>query len=200
MPQRRKIYCYVDETGQDAASAVFVVVAVTSAGEQDKIRRALIEIEEAAGTGRRKWHKTKPERRLAYLHMVLKEGVVPDGIFYGSYEKPLPYFFPFLEVIEYAVKSIVGTEEYLTRIFVDGIDRQKAKELTNALRLRGVSLELVKGRRDESEPLIRLADMWAGCIRGAIKGKALEREVLARATKDQRVKQLDSSSRKAKTP
>jgi hypothetical protein len=29
---------------------------------------------------------------------------------------------------------------------------------------------MVKGRRDESEPLIRLADMWASCIRAAILG------------------------------
>jgi hypothetical protein len=34
-------------------------------------------------------------------------------------------------------------------------------DLTNALRTRGVSLELVKDRRDEDEPLIRLADLWA---------------------------------------
>ena len=56
-----------------------------------------------------------------------------------------------------------------------------AAELTNALRLRGVSLEMVRGRRDESEPLIRLADMWAGCIRAATLGAAAERALLDRA-------------------
>jgi hypothetical protein len=34
-----------------------------------------------------------------------------------------------------------------------------------------VSLELVKGKTDESEPIIRLADMWAGCIRSALLGE-----------------------------
>ena len=58
--------------------------------------------------------------------------------------------------------------------FVDGIDRQKASELTNALRVRGVSLEKVRSRRDESEPIIRLADMWAGCIRAAREGSEEE--------------------------
>ena len=70
---------------------------------------------------------------------------------------------------------------YTARIFVDGIDRKKAAELTNALRLHGISLEMVRGRRDESEPIIRLADMWAGCIRGAILGKTEERALLERA-------------------
>ncbi len=87
----------------------------------------MMEIENLAGTGRRKWHK------------------------------------------------------YTARVYVDGIDLKKAAELTNALRLRGVSLEQVKSRRDESEPLIRLADMWAGCIRGVWKGKAEEQALLERA-------------------
>lgn len=29
----------------------------------------------------------------------------------------------------------------------------------------------MKGKRDEGEPLIRLADMWAGCIRSALLGE-----------------------------
>jgi hypothetical protein len=66
-------------------------------------------------------------------------------------------------------------------VFIDGIDRRKAAALTKALRDRGVSLEMIRGRRDESEPLIRLADMWAGCIRAAELGGAAEGEMLNRA-------------------
>jgi hypothetical protein len=53
MPLRR-LY-YIDETGQDAASTVFIVVAVVSAEEQEELRDRLIQIENAAETGRRKW-------------------------------------------------------------------------------------------------------------------------------------------------
>lgn len=70
---------------------------------------------------------------------------------------------------------------YVARVFDDGIDHKKALELTNALRHRGVSLELVRGRRDESEPLIRLADMWAGCIRSASMGGAEEQALVTNA-------------------
>jgi hypothetical protein len=48
----------VDKTGQDPASSVFVVVVV-SAENQDALRQALMDIEDAAGTGRRKWHKSR---------------------------------------------------------------------------------------------------------------------------------------------
>jgi hypothetical protein len=40
---------------------------------------------------------------------------------------------------------------------------------------------LVKSRGDENEPPIRLAEMWAGCIRAALLGGTEERKLLARA-------------------
>jgi len=157
-----------------------------SAEEQDTIRQALTDIEQAAGTGHRKWHKSRPERRLRYLDLVHDRNIVVGDVFFGCFKKPLPYFFPFIEVLERAIKT-KGGPSYTARVFVDGIDRQKARELTNALRLRNVSLEMVKGRRDESEPLIRLADMWAGCIRAALDGSAEEKRILDRALDLRRV-------------
>jgi len=195
---KEKLYCYVDETGQDVASRLFVVVAVVSADEQGGLRQALTEIEEAAGTGRRKWHKSRPERRLRYLDLVLEKNVVPDGVFFGAYPKPLPYFFPFVEVLERAIKT--GQQRSTARILIDGIDRQKARELTNALRVRDVCLEMVRGRRDESEPVIRLADMWAGCIRAAALGSCDEEKLLYRALDLKRVLCLTAWPQKRKTP
>ena len=99
-----------------------------------------------------------------------------------------------IEVLERAIKT-KAAHSYTARVFVDGIDRKKAAELTNALRLHGISLEMVRGRRDESEPIIRLADMWAGCIRGALLGKAEERALLQRAIEKNYIKRI-----KEKTP
>ena len=41
---------------------------------------------------------------------------------------------------------------------------------------------MVRSRRDESEAIIRLADMWAGCIRAALLGRAEEQALLQRAS------------------
>jgi len=176
----QKLYCYVDETGQDAASNIFVVVAVVNGQEQEPLRQALMEIEHLARTGYRKWHKSRSSRRLRYLTLAFERNLGREEIFYGSYPKPLPYFFPLLDVLEHAIK-IKAIPPYTARVFVDGIDRKKAAELTNALRLRGVSLEMVRSRRDESKPLIRLADRWAGCIRGALSGDRDEQALFERA-------------------
>jgi hypothetical protein len=75
----------------------------------------------------------------------------------------------------------VARGKYRADIYIDGIDRQKAQEYTHALRVRGVSLRLIKGLRDESEPLIRLADMRAGCIRGTLFGDKDSKEVFGKA-------------------
>ena len=46
-------------------------------------------------------------------------------IFFGSYPKPLPYFFPLLEVLEEAIR-VKAIPPYTARVYVDGIDRKKA--------------------------------------------------------------------------
>ncbi len=176
----QKLYCYVDETGQDAGSEFFVVVAVVSDKDQDLLRVELHRIEGFAKIGKRKWHKADSEKRKQFLELAIKERIGYGEIYYGQYQKPLPYFLPILEVLEKSIRD-KAKEEYKVIIYIDGIDRKKAAELTNALRLRGVKLEPVRSARDESEPLIRLADRWAGCIRASFLGKQNEKKLFESA-------------------
>ena len=162
------------------ASSVFVVVAVVSDREQEEFREVLMDIERAAGTVEHKWHKSHSPKRLRYLELAVGRDAGRGEVFFGCYRKPLPYFVPMIEVVERAIKA-KAAPFYTARVIVDGIDRQKGAQLTNALRLRAVSLEMVRSQRDESEPVIRLADMWAGCIRAANLGKRAEKDILQRA-------------------
>ncbi len=177
----QRLYCYVDETGQDVTSAFFIVVAVVNDRRQDLLRHERVEIETVARTGQRKWHKSRPERRLGYLQLVLQRQVAAGEVHFGRYRKPLPYFFVLLDTIERGITQ-KAQGAYQATVFVDGIDKKKAQELTNALRLRRVRLGLVRSRRDESEPLIRLADMWAGGIRDALPGERQAQGLMDRAT------------------
>ena len=176
----QKIYCYVDESGQDAGSEFFIVTAVVSDKEQELLRKKLCEIESSTKLGARKWHKSCFDRKSQYLQLVLEKGVAKGEIYFGHYRKPVPYFLPMLETLE---KSIFdkAAGDYSAIIYVDGIDKKKAAELTNALRIRKIKLGLVRSRRDESEPLIRLADRWAGCIRAAFLNKEKEKEIFQKA-------------------
>lgn len=177
---KQKLYCYVDETGQDARSDVFVVVAVVSEKEQAKLRQDIVDAEQEVGIGVSKWNNASHKRRIRFLEIVLERGIGKGDIFYGSYEKPIPYFLPMLDLVAKAIKAKTKGQ-YQTKVYVDGIDQKKARELTNALRVEGISLGMVRGRRDESEPLIRLADRWAGCIRAALEGNKEAKALVKRA-------------------
>ncbi len=65
--------------------------------------------------------------------------------------------------------------------------------ITNALRERGISLRIVKSRRDESEPFIRLADMWAGCIRDSLLKHADTQDLFKRAKQEGYLKDVRTS-------
>ena len=179
----QKLYAYVDESGQDPKSEFFVVVAVISADDQAELRKRLECIEDMAQTNKLKWHKTSYDRKMRYLSLVLEQKIAAGKVYFAHYKKPIPYFFPMIETFEKAIKD-VALEHYNARIYVDGIDNQKAQELTNALRASGISLGMVKGRRDESEPLIRLADMWAGCWRSALLNNKDAKAMFNKAKKE----------------
>ena len=178
-----KLAVYVDESGQDDTSKFFIVVAAVTSGEQDDIRKKLLEIEAEAQTNGMKWHRTRHDRRIHYLTLVLRHHVASGGLYFGRYQKPLPYFFPMIDVLEGAIKRSTQ-QKYRASIYVYGIDKNIAQKLTNALRARHISLRLVQSRRDESEPLIRLADMWAGCIRGALLNGEESKKLFEQAQKN----------------
>jgi hypothetical protein len=181
--RRRKLFVHVDESGQDDTSHFFIVVAVVTADALASVRERLVEVEDIARTSGLKWHKTSRIRRLRYLTLVLERKIAAGWVYVGHYKKPIPFFFPMIFVVGKAIKD-AAQGEYQARVFVDGIDQQKAKELTNALRASGISLRMVQGKRDESEPLIRLADMWAGCVRGALLGDPDSKGIILRAEQE----------------
>jgi hypothetical protein len=186
---KQKIYAYVDESGQDNTSKFFVVVAVLISGNRYTLRSQLINIESESRTHGIKWHRTRRDRRLRYLTLVLQRRIAFGNLYFGRYRKPIQYFFPMIDVLEHAIKHS-AKKEYRANIYVDGIDKNIARKLTSAIRARRISLRLVQGKRDESEPLIRLADMWAGCIRGALKGGDDSKVIFKKAIKNGYLKEI----------
>ncbi|MCX6810115.1 MAG: DUF3800 domain-containing protein [Candidatus Berkelbacteria bacterium] len=54
----RKIYCYVDETGQDTNGDLFIVAIVLAGAQKDQMEKKLLEIENKSAKGIRKWQKS----------------------------------------------------------------------------------------------------------------------------------------------
>ena len=68
----QKLYCYVDESGQDTHGELFIVAVVITDDQREALLSALEQIERDSGKGANKWHKTMPQRRLDYIAAVLK--------------------------------------------------------------------------------------------------------------------------------
>jgi len=161
---KQKLYCYVDESGQDTKSDIFVVVAIVNDNNQEKIRAQLLLLEKQTKIKATKWHKTSNVIKYEFLKEQMARKILSGDIYFGRFPKPIPYFLPIIEVLEKAIK-LKAKNNYTSNVYIDSIDKKKSLELTNALRVKNIKLTLVKSRKDESEPVIRLADRWAGYIR-----------------------------------
>ena len=64
----QKLYCYVDETGQDARSNVFIVAAVVGEQEQNEVRQQILKAEQESGIGLSKWSNASQDRRIKFLN------------------------------------------------------------------------------------------------------------------------------------
>ena len=189
MPKTKKLYCFVDETGQDAGSQLFIVAAVIAWDDLPALRASLMELEKELTIGSKKWHKLRQASRLEFLNSFLREKYPNLRIYFGRFKKPTLYYFPTLEVVEKALGSFPKPVEAV--VSIDGLDSISAKKMTNALRSKHLQLKLVKGWRDESEVLIRLADRWAGCLRQAFVGHNKDcKDIVDRAEKKGALKEI----------
>ena len=76
----RKLYCYVDESGQDTKGKLFVVAVVITAEERERIIDLLEAIELVTGKHRMKWIRTSHARRLAYVRRVLSLSILRNKL------------------------------------------------------------------------------------------------------------------------
>lgn len=63
----RKLYCYVDESGQDTEGRIFVV-AVVVVSDKEALLQLCEQFERESGKGKFKWGKAENTARLAYLN------------------------------------------------------------------------------------------------------------------------------------
>lgn len=87
----QKLYCYVDETGQDTEGAMFLVSIVLTDAERERLARLFLEIEEKSSKGLSKWHKTHLEAKIEYLRRIFSETAFSRSFFYAVYRNTKEY-------------------------------------------------------------------------------------------------------------
>jgi hypothetical protein len=165
-----KLYCYIDETGQDTKGRLFVVSVVVAKRDRDELVGVLEQLERDSGKGYVKWRKAKRVFKYDYIERVLRHQLFAGKIFYRVTERTQAYHQVTLNAIAATVRQATPQDKYKASVFIDGLPRGEARAVGTDLRKAGIATEKVRGVRDETNALIRLADAVAGVIRDGIEG------------------------------
>ncbi len=176
-----KLYAYVDETGQDTQGTLFLLAVVVVGDERDILLRWLENVEYETGKHLRSWHKSSHRVRIAYIDRIIESPRFRDAIFYAVYHEARAYRDLTLLTIAKALGTRMGSQRYRATVVIDGLQRGEVRGVAVGLRRIRVPVHKVRGARDESNALVRLADAMAGFLRTAEEGDAEWRERLGRA-------------------
>lgn len=166
----QKLYCYVDESGQDTSGALFLVsVVITGGAERDALRDLLYGIEKGSGKGVKKWTKTTSVQKKDYIQKVLGLSDFPGRIYFSQYTDTRTYVDLTILTTAKAIHSHQG-KDCGAVIFVDGLKRTERHHFAAGMRKLNIRVRKVRGLRDEADVFIRLADAICGLIRDVFDG------------------------------
>jgi hypothetical protein len=176
----RKIYCYVDESGQETQGRVFLVSVVIVDSNREHLAQILHDIEKKSEKGTGKWTKTKDAHRKAYIEATLNQHAFRGKLFYRQYHSTREYVKLTVSTTASAIQKYVQ-KEYKATVIVDGLHREERHNFAVSLRKQGIRTEKVRGADEQKDPFVRLADALCGFVRDAEDGRANFRHLLNRA-------------------
>ncbi|HEV2402622.1 MAG TPA: DUF3800 domain-containing protein [Candidatus Saccharimonadales bacterium] len=198
MPQKtHKLYCYVDETGQDTLGKMFIVSVVVTDTRRDELERFLEQLEKDCGKKKRKWVKTRPKEQLAYIEGLLY-GEMPgqlyvriktDAAVKGSFFEDQQVIASAQAINVYREKHKID-DNYKVTIAIDGLSKNLTPRVGRSFRLLGVKIRNIHGERDQSSPIIRLADAIAGLVRDGVEGRREYKALISKLEKNNKLYRL----------
>lgn len=170
MPKPKKLYCYVDETGQDTEGRFFLVAIVITGEEREELLKELEKIEAKSLKGISKWKKTSPQRRMDYMQGILDSRLFVDKISYAAFSDSRDYQELTIIATSKAIISAAPLNNYEASVYIDALGGKERMEVAAGLRERHIKIKKVRGISDQSNALIRLADAVAGFVRDYLEG------------------------------
>lgn len=166
-----KLYCYVDETGQDTLGRFFIVSIVVTGGDRDLLIEKLAAIERSSGKGQVKWMKVRGRQRLSYMQGVLSSPLFKGRLYFSQYKGTRAYMALTVLSTAKAILTAASPTQPQTTVYVDGLPKSRLRWFGTELRRLSVRTSGVIGvRKEEADALIRLADACCGFIRAALSG------------------------------
>ncbi|MCG2809654.1 MAG: DUF3800 domain-containing protein, partial [Candidatus Portnoybacteria bacterium] len=128
----QKLYCYVDETGQDTKGKFFLVSVVITEKQQEELRDFLLKIEKETGKNFLKWNKSSFDIRKNYLLKVLNSRFLRRSIFFSCYETKAYIDLTILTTAKAILQK--AKKDYKVTIFVDGLNKKGVRQFSVGLR------------------------------------------------------------------
>lgn len=187
----QKLYCYVDETGQDTKGDLFIVSIVTTERERNELIEKLEAIEQITGKRRVKWLQAKDAARVKYIQSVLTTPLFRGRLSYAIYRGTVDYLTSTVLSTARAITAY-AVGEYKATILVDGLPKSQTRWFGKELRKLQIRTRKVRGvRKEEADALIRLADALCGFTRAAISGRQEFIGLLEKAEREGYIRRLE---------
>lgn len=182
----RRLYCYVDETGQDTKGNIFIVSVIISAESQEEMAEFIKEFEKSSGKSQFKWGRSVLKQRLEFINKIFSQGKTKLTVYYSVYKDTIDFKNSTVLTIAKSINALKDYKEHTFNIYVDGLSKKDERYYGSQLHHLGIHTKKVKGvKKDENNPMIRLADSACGFVRDVIEGSTEESEkIFHKAVKD----------------
>ncbi len=189
---KQKIYCYVDETGQDTKGEFFLVSVVLKDKEQlAKLQRKLEKVEQSSGKNLVKWFKATFPVRQAYLSELLKIKELQDAIYYSNYHNTTEYTaLMALAIAKSILSKTTPNADYTATIIIDALNDAENERIRQELKKLAIHYRKIRGMKDEQDAMLRLADCMAGFLRDYIENQRYAKKLMPQFFEAKMVKEI----------
>ncbi len=164
--QKLKINTYTDESGQDTKGKTFVVCTIVIVSDKvDQIEIKLLKIEAKSGKVK-KWYNSGDKKRHKYIDLLLDSVALSQmHVFCSIFRNKQDYINLIGSHIAKTILTFVGEQEYISKIFIDKVDKKSIMNLTREIKSFHIKYKKIRGHTEESSAFIRLADTLCGMTR-----------------------------------
>ncbi len=174
----KKLYCYVDETGQDTKGKLFLVVVVLEEQRQLVfLQDKLVKIEKLTRKKVLKWTKTPFTIRERYLLELIMVKELKGTIFYSIYHETKEY----VKLTSLTIAKAIFTkreQDYAVNIVIDGLNKKEMEKVREELKKLTIRYNKIRGMKDEQSVFLRLADAIAGFLRDCVEKQLYTKSIL----------------------
>lgn len=173
----QKLYCFVDETGQDTKGDFFLVAVVLKEAEDLETLQDKLEEIEKLSKKNLKWSKSSFKVRELYLTQLISLKQLKNAIFYSTYQDTKAYI-PLTSLT--IAKTILSknTKNYSVNILIDGLKDKEMEEVRKELKKLKITYNRIRGLKDEQDVILRLADSIAGFLRDCMEKQEYTKPIL----------------------